>query len=157
MIFLARTLLFTVSLFVSVDDLDHACLEGLVFDSAGNAVARALIIARNSNTGRELKTATGPDGRYRLEKLPAGDYVLNVESSGFRSEFLAIKGLTSGAARRHNFELQPSLLSADITVSGGDAQSHADHTRTVLGETLTRGDIDGLPTESRNPYDLLFA
>ncbi len=157
MTYLARTLLLTLSLFAHIDDLDHACLEGLVHDSAGNPVARALVIARNSNTERERKTSTDSNGNYRLDRMPPGDYVLSVESPGFRSEYLPSRWLRSGTTMRNNFRLEPSPLSAEVTVSARDTELRADRSRTVIGESLTRTDIESLPIESRNPYDLLFA
>jgi protocatechuate 3,4-dioxygenase beta subunit len=51
-------------------------IEGLVSGRAGRPVINALIVALTISTGAMKSSATGPDGAYRIEGLPAGRYLV---------------------------------------------------------------------------------
>ncbi len=57
---------------------------------------------------------------------------------------------------RQDFKLDVAQVEAQVTVEGSGEQPLVDPSRTVVGSTLTRQQIDELPIESRNIFDLIF-
>ena len=59
-------------------------VRGTVSDESGRAVANASVTATSIDTGQKQTANTGPDGTYKLE-LPAGNYRLTFEATGFKT------------------------------------------------------------------------
>ncbi len=58
-------------------------LKGEVEDSTGAPVAGAEVKVRSATTAKEVDTTSDEDGYFQLDKLPLGEYVLNVKAEGF--------------------------------------------------------------------------
>jgi outer membrane receptor protein involved in Fe transport len=56
-------------------------VTGIVLDQSGGAIAGATVLVRTTS-GIEQQTVTGPDGRFRLDRAPAGATLL-VRAGGF--------------------------------------------------------------------------
>ncbi len=63
--------------------LPTATLNGIITDPKDLAVAGAKVTLVNQATGVRREAATGDTGQYVFAELPAGDYTLRIESSGF--------------------------------------------------------------------------
>jgi hypothetical protein len=63
---------------------EKGVLTGRVTDPSGGAVANASVTATNIDFGQKQAANTGPDGTYKLE-LPAGNYRLTFEATGFKT------------------------------------------------------------------------
>src|SRR5436309_3056195 len=59
-------------------------LQGRVFDSTGAAISGANVTVFDASTGLTRTTTASAMGDYQLASLPAGDYTLTAEKSGFR-------------------------------------------------------------------------
>ncbi|MGH9934598.1 MAG: TonB-dependent receptor domain-containing protein [Blastocatellia bacterium] len=140
----------------SVDDLDHVNFEGVVTDANGNVIANALVIARRTSAGKERSIKTSPEGRYRFTTLAPGVYDLRAEAEGFQTAQYEKIDAIAGVTIRRDFKLSPSAIEAQITIDAGTNPTLVDTARTVVGGTVTKEQIDKLPTESRNPLDLIF-
>src|SRR6185503_1831443 len=60
-------------------------IEGVVSDPSGAIVLNASVTVRNTATGLTRTANTGNDGRYRIEKLPPGEYEVKVTAQNFKS------------------------------------------------------------------------
>src|SRR2546422_5696860 len=61
-------------------------LRGTVEDSTGSPVPGAEVKLRNKTTAKELKATTSDeDGDFDFDGLPAGQYVLTIETAGFET------------------------------------------------------------------------
>ncbi|HEY6400079.1 MAG TPA: hypothetical protein VI479_01640, partial [Blastocatellia bacterium] len=81
---------------------------------------------------------------------------LRVEADGFQtSRHEKIIGI-AGATIRRDFKLGPAAIEAQISINGASSSTIVDTARTVVGGTVTKEQIDSLPTESRNPLDLIY-
>src|SRR5262245_53279590 len=140
----------------SVDDLDHVNFEGVVADSNGNVIADARVFVRRTGVGAERSTKTNREGRYRFSTLSPGDYELRAEATGFQTARYEKINAVAGATIRHDFKLGPAAVEAQITIAATANPPLVDTARTVVGGTVTKEQIDKLPTESRNPLDLIF-
>ena len=63
---------------------DRGSIRGTVTDESGAPAPEAQVTTRNVNTGLTQSAKTGTDGVYNLLYLPAGEYSLTVEKTGFR-------------------------------------------------------------------------
>ncbi|MFN0087505.1 MAG: carboxypeptidase regulatory-like domain-containing protein [Blastocatellia bacterium] len=140
----------------SADDLDHVRFEGVVADVNGHRIPNARVIVRGAAGGGERETMTDGEGGYRFTMLAPGIYQLRVEAEGFRAVRLESLRALAGASIRRNFSLDPAAVAAEITIDAGNDQRLVDGSRTVVGATVTRGEVDRIPTETRNPFDLIF-
>ncbi|MGH9751983.1 MAG: TonB-dependent receptor domain-containing protein [Blastocatellia bacterium] len=140
----------------SVDDLDHVNFEGVVADLNGNVIAEARVFVRQTGVGAERSTRTNREGRYRFTTLSPGVYELRVEADGFQTAHYEKISAIAGATIRHDFKLNPAVIKAQITIDAAANPTLVDTARTVVGGTVTKEQIDKLPTESRNPLDLIF-
>src|SRR5262249_20139311 len=135
----------------AADDLDHITIEGVVTDTAGKAVMNARVIARQTNTGNEREATTRAEGRYRFTALPPGLYGLRAEADGFQTARHDNISAVAGVTIRHDFILGVAAVEAQIAIDAGADSAAVDTSRTVVGGTVTKEQIDKLPTESRNP------
>lgn len=140
----------------SVDDLDHVNFEGVVADSSGNVIAEARVFVRQTSVGAERSTKTDQEGRYRFTTLSPGIYEVRVEAVGFQTVRYEKISAVAGATIRHDFRLSPAAIEAQVTIDAAVNPTLVDTARTVVGGTVTKEQIDKLPTESRNPLDLIF-
>lgn len=140
----------------SVDDLDHVNFEGVVVDSNGAAIAEARVFVRRTGVGVERAAKTNREGRYRFTTLAPGDYELRAEADGFQAARYEKISAVAGATIRHDLKLSPAAVEAQITIDAAANPTLVDTARTVVGGTVTKEQIDKLPTESRNPLELIF-
>jgi Carboxypeptidase regulatory-like domain len=59
-------------------------VRGTISDEAGQPIANASVTATSIDTGQKQTANTGPDGTYKLD-LPAGNYRLTFEATGFKT------------------------------------------------------------------------
>ncbi len=157
---LAACLLFSAQFLsasvTATDDLDHVNFEGVVKDANGNPVPGARVTIRSAATGAERAMTTGQEGRYRFTTLLPGVYEMRVEAEGFQTLRYANINPVAGATVRRDFKLNPAAIEAQVTIDAAADQTLVDTSRTVVGGTVTKQEIDKLPTESRNPLDLIY-
>src|ERR1039458_597717 len=60
-------------------------LTGRVTDPSGAVVANVTVTATSVDNGQTRSVTTGTDGTYKLDGLPAGNYRVKFEASGFKS------------------------------------------------------------------------
>jgi hypothetical protein len=58
-------------------------IEGKIVDPKGSVIAGAVITVFNPATKQEFPATTDPQGRYKVEGLPAGTYTIRVIARGF--------------------------------------------------------------------------
>lgn len=64
-----------------------ATIGGSIFDPSGEAIPDAKASLYNPETQARQETVTTPEGKFRFESLPAGQYILRIEKPGFASLF----------------------------------------------------------------------
>lgn len=58
-------------------------IEGKVTDPKGSVIVNALVTVFNTITKQDFSATTDPQGRYKVEGLPAGTYTVRVTAKGF--------------------------------------------------------------------------
>lgn len=143
------------ALALRADDLDHISIEGTLHDSAQQRIVNAKLTITATATGQERTTTSDAQGHYRFAKLLPGEYELRVEANGFRT--LQVKlNAAAGTVVRRDFKLEVAALNDQITVATSNDQITIDTTRTVVGSTIAKRQIEDLPLEGRNINDLIF-
>ena len=142
---------------VSAQDLDDVTLTGRVTDSNGLAIVGAAVKATLVNTGSERSVMTNDEGRFRLIELKPGLYKVTVSQNGFGTKERTDLQTVSGQNLQVDFQLLPADVKADTTVTVTEEDAPAvDVTRTIVGGTITEREIEEIPTNSRNPLDLVL-
>jgi hypothetical protein len=143
---------------VFAQNLDQMVIEGTVSDANNQRLGNVRIFARNISTTHERQVVSNREGRFRFTALQPGEYDMRAELSGFRTMRIIISGI-AGSSLRCDFRLEVGNISEQMTVEATTASSLIDTTRTVIGGTLDKREIDELPNDSRNLLDLvrLFA
>jgi hypothetical protein len=141
---------------VRAQDLDEASFAGTVADQNGAVVPGATVTATRVSTKSVRSAVTDAEGRYRLVELQPGAYTLRAEAKGFATEERAGVRTDAGQSVRLDFRLKPEGVSAEQTVVSGRDAPLVDTTRTVTGGSVTREELERLPTLTRAPLDFVF-
>lgn len=137
-------------------DLDEVTITGRVADQNGASIAGATVTATLASAGFERNVVTDAEGRYRLVELAPGTYTVRAASAGFATEEKTGLVTLAGQTVRVDFVLRPAGVSVEqIVVSEADAPL-VDATRTVVGGTVTREELESLPIGTRAPLDFIF-
>lgn len=67
--------------------LTAATIGGSLYDPSGAAVPNAKALLYDPDTNSKFETTTAADGKFAFESLPAGQYILRVQSPGFATLF----------------------------------------------------------------------
>jgi hypothetical protein len=137
------------------DDLDNIIFEGLITDSAKASIASAKILIRHTTTLLERTAVTDQKGRYRMTFSESGSYEIEVSARDFQKQQHKGIEVTGGRKIVLDFTLLPFSIIEQITVREVDSPL-VDTSRTVVGETLERRQIEGLPILNRNLLQLIF-
>ncbi|MES1256789.1 MAG: carboxypeptidase-like regulatory domain-containing protein, partial [Acidobacteriota bacterium] len=139
---------------------DRGTITGTVLDQGGAAVPNATVIARNTETAAESKTASTGTGNYTIPSLPAGRYTLTLEVPGFKKFVQENIQVQVAGSNRIDITLQVGATSETITIT---AEAAVLKTETAEQSTIITGDrINELPLNFgggggstgsiRNPY-----
>lgn len=132
-------------------------LTGFIHDKAGAAVAGATVTLSNDATGSSLTTQTSDSGTYTFDLIPAGNYTVTVEKTGFKKVVSANNPANVNQPATVNVELEPGDVTAVVNVSS-TAEAVQTSTSGNLGTTIEQRVLESLPivgTRGRNPLDLL--
>lgn len=91
-------------------------VSGVVRDPSGAVVAGADVVLLTAEQMSVRSTRTGPDGRFSLEKVPPGRYVLVVTFGGFADRRTAVN-VTGTAQAPIDVTLDPTPVEAEVTVT----------------------------------------
>jgi hypothetical protein len=126
-------------------------IVGTVTDPSGAVVSGAKVTITNKGTRQVLTTTSSSAGTYTSGALIPGDYVVRVESQGFKSTEIAVVVQVNTTASA-NLKLAVGESSQVIEVQGTELGVNTEQA-TVQG-VLTSEQIENLPINGRNFLDL---
>jgi hypothetical protein len=150
MISLCIFLLLTLS---AMAQIQNGQFSGTVTDASGAAVAGAKVTLTNRATNLSVTTITNGTGVYNARELPIGVYKITVEAGGFKT--FANEGVTldAGTIARVDVKMVLGQAREVIEVSGEASQVNTEEAK--LATTVTATQIENLPLNGRNVYDLM--
>jgi hypothetical protein len=126
-------------------------IQGVVTDPTGAAVSGAKVTITQRATAHVINTTTSSAGTYSSGALSPGEYVVRVESKGFKTvEIPVVVQVTVTSSG--NVKLEVGQESQVIEVQASALQVNTEQS-TVQG-VLTGDQIDKLPVNGRNFLDL---
>ncbi len=127
-------------------------ITGVVRDPVGMPVAGAAVRIVAAATAGERQTVTNEQGRYHAPGLLPGIYHVSVTHTGFRvAELLGVE-LGSGRVREADVALALGATSESITLT--DAARLVDAAASSLGGTITGAQLQSLPLNGRDLFEL---
>jgi len=124
-----------------------ATLRGTVVDEQGAIVPGVAITARHRETNTTRSTVTADLGQFFLPGLPAGTYEVAATLKGFMPAAQTLE-FTVGAELTMDFILRVSSVAESIMVTG--EAPLLERTRATVGMTITKAQVDTLPTLNRD-------
>src|ERR1700676_3480214 len=132
----------------------RASIQGVVTDPQGAVVSGATVTLKNLETNQPVIAETNDNGIYNFNSLPPSRYSLTVEKGGFKQKVLDNVGVIPEQANAVNIQLEVGQVTESITVSG-DSTPLIDTETGAISGTLSRNELENLPSIGRDPYQLL--
>ena len=129
-----------------------AGITGRVTDPSGSAIVNANIAAKDLVRGTEWDTKTNEDGIYAFPRVPAGDYQVRVEASGFKAFVQASLHLDVNQRARLDVPMEVGAVSESVSVTADAALLQTETTQ--VGTQINPQTIDHTALISRNPVAL---
>ena len=124
---------------------------GVVRDPSGAAIAAANVKVLSISTGLARTIATSATGDYGIPVLPAGQYEVSVEASGFQRA-VRQAAVEAGEATTADFKLTLGDVKDSVTVDDATPQMQYDsHT---VGGVVTQAQIQDIPLNGRSFLEL---
>ncbi len=143
-------LFFTV-VAIAAAQAPNGSVAGLVGDSSGGAIRGAQVKILSISTGLARTIRTSATGYYIIPVLPAAQYEVTVEASGFQ-RMVRKASVEAGQTTTTNFNLIIGDVKESVNVDGATPQIQYDSN--TLGGVITRGQIEGLPLNGRSFLEL---
>ena len=128
----------------------NATLSGRIVDASGGSVAKATVTAASQATGFSRSVQSSDSGEYSIPALPAGQYKVTVESSGFGKQTKDIT-LQVGEDAELAFTLSPGEMVQKVEVEANSEL--VEPTRTQISTVITERQILNLPVNGREFID----
>ncbi|MCA1607495.1 MAG: carboxypeptidase-like regulatory domain-containing protein, partial [Acidobacteria bacterium] len=125
-----------------------ATLTGAVTDPNGAVVPNVQVVATNQGTKLEYTAQTSESGVYTIPFLPIGNYVISVESTGFKKLLSNEIKLEVNQTARVDFTLEVGEVSQQVTVEGVAPILQTEST--TVGQVITGNTTVNLPLNGRN-------
>jgi hypothetical protein len=129
-----------------------AGITGRVTDPSGSAIVNANVAAKDLVRGTEWDTKTNEDGIYAFPRVPAGDYQVRVEASGFKAFVQASLHLDVNQRARLDVPMEVGAVSESVSVTADAALLQTETTQ--VGTQINPQTIDHTALISRNPVAL---
>ena len=154
---LISVFVFAASIFVSAQDLDDVTISGRITDSNNLPIVGATLIATEITIGSERTIVSNAEGRYKFIELKPGTYKVKASANGFGAKERVDIIVVGGQNVQLDFKLSPADVQAEATVTVNDDDSPAiDITRTIVGGTVQKREVEELPNVNRDALDLVF-
>ncbi|MGI9165922.1 MAG: carboxypeptidase regulatory-like domain-containing protein [Pyrinomonadaceae bacterium] len=131
----------------------RASVRGTITDPNGAVVAGATVKVVNTNTNETRSTLSNDEGAYTMSSLAPGPYRLEVESPGFKRLVVTQIILQVNQELRLDGQLQVG----EVSDSPGDlyaSEPLLKQDSPSLGTVLENRQVEGLPLDGRNFYEL---
>jgi hypothetical protein len=132
---------------------DAARIVGTVSDASGAVIPGANVTITNEGTGQLRTSSSNEQGHYTVTPLSPAVYSVKVESAGMSpAEYKGIR-LGVGQERTLNVTLQPTAVTTEVNVSGGEL-AVIDFSSARIGANVSGREVAELPMNGRQVSQL---
>ncbi len=139
--------------FSAFAQVENSQFTGTVLDPTGAAIANAKVTVTNPATDLHLSTTTNSSGNYTIREVPRGVYKITVEAAGFKMVSNNSVTANAGTIEHVDFKLQIGKASEVVEVTGEATAVNTEDSK--LSTTVSSTQIENLPLNGRNVYDLI--
>jgi hypothetical protein len=118
-------------------------ISGIVSDSSGASIPKAVVAIRNTDTNVVIKATTNDTGYYEIRDLNPGPYAVSVTSEGF--EKLIHSGIVLEADGHPSVDMKLKLGSSTETITVNGENPLIDTQSVSIGQVLTSQEMEALP------------
>jgi len=133
--------------------IQNGQFSGTVTDPSGAAIPNAKVTVTNTGTNLSVSTTTNQSGLYVAKELPVGTYKITAEAKGFKTITNNNVVLNAGTIERADFKMQLGQAREVVEVTGEVATVNTEDSK--LANTVTSTQVENLPLNGRNVYDLI--
>jgi hypothetical protein len=126
-------------------------ITGLVTDESGAVIPNAKITVTNRDTGTGRELTTSAAGRYSVEALASGVYMVRVEATGFSTRE---RGATVEAGTSTRVDMLMKVGAQGTVVTVGDVAPQIETESHNVSGVVTRTKIQDLPLNGRSFLNL---
>lgn len=131
---------------------NNTSLVGTVTDASGAALAGAQVTGINRDTKVEYAGKTNGEGYYSIPFVIPGTYDIVVDAPGFKKVTSTGVVVTLNLAVRTDVSLAVGSAGEAVTVTAATPALSTDDA--VIGETISRNQVENLPINTRRVMDL---
>jgi outer membrane receptor protein involved in Fe transport len=139
--------------FSALSQVQNGQFTGTVTDPTGASIANAKVSVINSATDLHLTATTNSSGNYTVKEVPPGTYKVTVEAPGFKT--VENNGVTANAGTISHLDVKLALGKASEVVEVTGAAAAVDTEDSKLATTVSSTQINNLPLNGRNVFDLM--
>lgn len=129
-------------------------VNGIVTDPHDAVVANAHVIAVSKSQGISRETSTNSDGLYVFPNLPAGNYDLKIDASGFAP--LEFKGVVVQVGRATTLDAKLQVAGVGTTINVSEGAGEIELTQSMIQGEITSATIQSIPLNGRNFLELAY-
>ncbi|WP_083350689.1 TonB-dependent receptor [Terriglobus roseus] len=134
----------------------NATVRGSVTDAGGSLVPNATVALRNQET-RVLvfQGKAQENGTFVVPQVPAGNYSLTVEAPGMKTSTL--NDIVASVSQVTSLEVKLEVGSANeqVTVTAATVTQDLDRDTSNISTLISPAEVQNLPLQSRDAYNLL--
>lgn len=125
-----------------------ATIVGDIFDPSGTVIPGAKITVTNAGTKAARNVESNSTGQYRVTPLNPGQYSIQVQADGFKSQIRRDIELQVSAVLEVDFSLALGSVAETIEVTGAAPILQTEEAS--VGNVVTSKQLDRLPVNGRN-------
>ena len=137
----------------AIAQIQNGQFAGSVTDPSGAAVPNAKITLTNAATGLSVVATSNATGAYQVAELPPGTYKVTIEAAGFKTYSDSGVTLNAGSTTHVDAKMTLGQTREVVEVTGEASQVNTEEAK--LATTISTTQIENLPLNGRNVYDLM--
>jgi len=131
---------------------DTGTIDGRVLDESKAPMPGATVTAKNVATGLSRTTVSSSSGTFRLESLPAGNYEVSADLTGFATQLRKGVPVQVSTATPVDFTMKVAGVAETVTVVGEVPLIQT--TKSDVGQVITQQMVENIPLNGRKFQDL---
>src|SRR5258708_7722082 len=139
--------------FTAMSQVQNGQFSGTVTDPSGAAVPNAKVTITNQATNLSVTVMSNQTGSYSARELPVGTYKITVEASGFKTFADVNVVLNAGSIAHVDAKMALGEAREVVEVTSQEVAVNTEDSK--LASTVSSTQIDNLPLNGRNVFDLM--